>query len=79
MDTAAGFNLIRCKKFPFDLEKVFYQKTQAPNLNDANGNPLNFGKVVWLTIRFRNTFYKSKFIIAERLAVDAIVGTYFMN
>lgn len=35
--------------------------------------------MVWLTIRFGNTRYIVTFAVDERLEVDVIIGTAFMN
>lgn len=53
--------------------------TAPPRLNEANGRQLALGESVGLTTRFANTLYQNMFIVAERLAVDVIIGSDFMN
>lgn len=46
---------------------------------DANVNILDLKEVLWLITRLGDTLYRVKFIIAEWLAVDSIIGTDFIN
>lgn len=48
-------------------------------MNDANSNPLRLGEIVWLKTRFGNTLFMITFTVAERLAVDDIVGKSSMT
>lgn len=50
-----------------------------PRLGDANSNALNLDAMVHLTICLGNTLYRVPFLEEERLAVDVILETAFMN
>ena len=50
-----------------------------PMLGDANGRPLRLLGEIVLRIRFGNVTYRVPFIVADKLAVEVIVGTRFMN
>ena len=52
---------------------------EPPALGDANGRPLRVGGVVRLFVRLGNTFFQTTFVVVERLAVEVILGTSFMN
>lgn len=52
---------------------------QPPLLEDASSNPFDLREAVWLPTWFGNTLYRIKFMVGEKLAVDTIVGTAFMN
>lgn len=75
VDTGDWFNIIRrgAKQPGWDVE-VDYDAI-SPRISDANGNQLSLRESVWLTVRFGNTKFKFKFIVAERIAVDVIIGT----
>ena len=79
LDTGAGFNIIRRAALPYGWEACIDEQAQAPSLCDANGNPLQLGEVVWLHLRLGDATYRVNFIIADRLAVDVLVGTSFLN
>lgn len=79
MDTGAGFNLIRRNVLTFGWVNNVDNLSKAPGINEANRNPLRLGEVVALPKGFRNTLFKVQFIIDEKLVVDAIFGTSFMN
>lgn len=48
-------------------------------MSDPNGGPFDLGESVWLTVQFANMLYRFKFIMDERLSVDVIVGSAFLN
>ena len=50
-----------------------------PRLGDANGRQLRLLGEITLRIRFGNTTYRAPFIVADKLAVNVIIGTRFMN
>lgn len=52
---------------------------QPPFRNYGTGNLLDLREVVAVTTRFGNTLYSVKFIVAEKMGVDANVGAAFMN
>lgn len=58
---------------------VHHQRQQVPSLTDADESPLSLLGVVSLEIRFRNTAYRAHFVIADRLAVNVLVGTRFLK
>lgn len=45
--------------------------TVTPKLNEADEHPFSLGESFWFT----NTLYPVKYFVAERLAVDMIIGT----
>ena len=50
-----------------------------PTFGDANGRPVRiFGEII-LLIRFGNKIFRVPFIVADKLVVEFIVGTRFMN
>lgn len=79
MDTGAGFKLIRMDFLPYGWEQDIDGTSCEHRLNDENGRPRELSEIVWLKIRFGNKLYQVRHIISEKLAVDAIIGTYFMN
>lgn len=78
-DTGAGLNIIRRSALPEGWEEGIDRKANSMRLNDANGRPLALGESTWLPIRFANSLYRVKFIVADRLAVEVIIGTAFLN
>lgn len=48
-------------------------------MRDTNGHPLSLGQSFSLTVRFSNTLYQLKFLVAERVAIDVIIGAAFIN
>lgn len=78
-DTGAVFRIISQKYLGFGWEKQVDHTSKAPQLNDANGKPLDLREVVWFPMRFGNTLSKIKFLVEGTLAVDSIVGTAFIN
>ena len=79
MDTGAGFNVIRSSALPDGWEDKLIPDCQLPNLGDANGKPLQLRGAIQLRVRFKNTIFTATFIVADKLAVDVILGTCFMN
>ena len=79
MDIGAGFALIKKSRLPANWRDFEVNFTNLPGLGDANGNALELEAMVHLTIRLGNTLYRVPFLVAERLAVDVIQGTAFMN
>lgn len=78
-DTGAGLKIVRRNAIWYGWEKGVDQEVVSPKLSDANGNTLELGKVVWLTTRFGKMVFKVRFMIAEKLAVHALIGTAFMD
>ena len=79
MDTGAGFALIKKSMLPANWRDFEVKSTNLPRIWDANGNALQLEAMVHLTIRLGNTLYRVPFLVAERLAVDVILGKAFMN
>lgn len=48
-------------------------------MGDVNGRLLSFGQSVSLKVRLTNKLYRVKLIMAERLTVEVIIGTAFLN
>ena len=78
-DTGAGCNLIRKDHLPEDWQRFLVEDPKLPKLGDANGNLIDIEAVVHLSVRLGNTIYQVPFLIAEQLAVAALLGTSFMN
>ena len=79
IDTGAGFNVIRSSALPDGWQDKLIPDCQMPNLSDANGKPLRLQGAVQLRVRFKNSIFSVTFIVADRLAFDVILGTFFMN
>ena len=79
LDTGAGMNVIRRDALPDGWEISLVTNAEPPALGDANGRPLKIGGVVRLFVRLGNTFFQTTFVVVERLAVEVILGTSFMN
>ena len=79
MDTGAGFALIKKSRLFANWRDFEVKSTNLPRLGDANGNAPQLEAMVHLTIRLGNTLYRVPFLVAERLAVDVILGTAFTN
>lgn len=60
-------------------EKNIDFTTAAQTLNDANSHPLTLGESVWLTVRSGNTLYRLRFIVVDRITVEVLTGTEFLN
>lgn len=52
---------------------------EALSFNDNNGNPLRLSEVILLSKRFGSTIYQAKFIVPEKLTVDALIKRTSMN
>ena len=78
-DTGAGYNLIRRDHLPKDLQRFIVEDPKLPELGDANGNLMNIDAIVHLSVRLGNTIYRVPFLIAEQLAVAALLGISFMQ
>lgn len=79
LDTGAGFNIIRRNSLPYCWKKGVNEAAILPGPNDANVNPSELGDFFLLTTELGNTVFKIRYILAKRLAVDAIISTAFMN
>ena len=71
--------MIRRSSLPDGWEACRIQDEDLPNLGDANGQPLRVAGAVKLYVRLGDTMFTTAFVIVERLAVDVILGTTFMN
>ena len=72
-------NIIRQNTLTDGWQTCLMKDTILPALGDANGKPLRLLGEIVLRIRFGNTTYRVPFIVADKLAVEVIVGTRFMN
>ena len=79
MDTGAGFNVIRSSALPNGWQDKLIPDFQLLNLSDANRKTLKLQGAIELKVRFKNSIFSVPFIVADRLAVDVILGTCFMN
>ena len=78
-DTGAGCNLIRKDHPPEDWQRFPVYDPKLPEIGDANGNLIHIEAVVQLSVRLGNMIYRVPFLVAEQLAVVALLGTSFMN
>lgn len=79
LDTMDWCNIIRRNALPFGWQWCIDTQGEVPLLNDANGQQFSLTEMVSLSIRFGIAHYVLKFVIEERLAVDVIIGTAFLN
>ena len=78
-DIGAGYKLIRKDSFPEDLQRFLVEDPNLPELGDANRNLIHIEAVVQLSVRLGITIYRVTFLVAEQLAVAALLGASFMN
>ena len=78
-DTGSGYNVVRLRDLPQGWENYRIPDASVPALGDANGKRLRLLGQVVLRVRFGSAMYRVSFLVAERLAVSAIIGTAFMN
>lgn len=79
LDTGAGMNKICRSKFHEGWEDVIDLKDNWRKFSDDNGCLLPLGASIWLTVRFSNSLYLVKFVVAEMLHVQVIISTAFLN
>ena len=79
LDTGSGMNIVRRDTVTDGWETLLTKEAVLPTLGDANRRPLRFLGEIVLRLRFGNTTYRVPFIVAEKLGVEVIVGTRFMN
>ena len=72
-------NIVRQDALTDGWQTRVTRDTVLSTLGDANGRPLRLLGEIVLRIRFENTAYRVPFIVADKLAVEVIVGTCFMN
>ena len=78
-ETGADYKLIRLDPLPEDWQRFLFEDSKQPKLGDANGNLIHIEAVVHLSVRLGNAIYRVPFLVAEQLAVAALLGTSFMN
>ena len=78
-DTGSGLNIVRQDALTDGWQTWLTMDNVLPTLRDGNRRPLCLLGEGVLRTRFRNTTYRLPFIIADKLAVNGIVGTRFMN
>ena len=78
-NTGSGMNIVKRDALFDGWEKLLDRYATMPRLGDANGQPLRLLGEITLRIRFGNTMYRVPFIVADKLAVNVIIGTRFMN
>ena len=78
-DAGSGMNIVRQDALTDGCQTWLTKDTVLPTLGDANGRTLRLLGEIVLRIRFGNTAYRVPFNVAEKLAVEVIVGTRFMN
>ena len=78
-DTGSGINIVKRDALFDGWEKLLDRDATMPRLRDANGRPLRLLGEITIFIRFGNTPYRVPFIVSDKLAVNVIIGTRFMN
>ena len=78
-DTGSGMNIVRQDALTDGWQTWLTKDAVLPTLGDTNGRPLSVLGEIVLRIRFENTTYRVPFIFADKLAVEVIVWTRFMN
>ena len=78
-DTASGPNLIRKSALIDGWERYLVRYEVVPRLGYANGRPLRLLGVALIRARFGNSLFHMPFYVADSLAVDVIIETFFMN
>ena len=78
-DTGFGINIVRQDALTDGWQTWLTKDTVLPTLGEANGRPLRLLGEIVLRIRFWNTKYRVPFIFLDKLALEFIVGTRFMN
>ena len=78
-DTGPGMIIVKLGALFNGWERLLEKDAKMPRLGDANGRPLRLLGEITLRIRFGNTTYRVPFIVADKLAVNFIIGSRFMN
>ena len=78
-DTDTGCNLISKDHLPEYWQRFIVEEPTLPELGDANRDLIHIEAVVHLSVRLGNKIYQLPFLIAEQLAVAALLGMSFMN
>ena len=77
-DTGAGPNIIRERILPPDWREHAAKKP-IPRVTDASKNAMVLRGVVMLYVRIGNMTTRTHFLVASNLAVNAILGTEFID
>ena len=77
--TGSGMNIVKRNAIFDGWETLLDKDATMPRLGEANGRPLRIFGEITLRIRFGNTTYRVPFIVADKLAVNVLIGTRFMN
>ena len=78
-DTGSEMNIVKRDALTDGWQTWLTKDTVLPTLGEDNGRPLRLLREIVLRIRFGNTTYRVPFLVADKLAVEVIVGTRFMN
>ena len=79
VDTCSGYNLIARRALPAGWKQLYDAASETPRLAGADESPLQLSGTVALTVRLGNNYYRVQFVIAEKLAVDVLLGTAFID
>ena len=77
VDTCSGVNIVNRQFLPPACDDLLEPVVEDPNLGDANGRPLQFSSMIRLSLRLGNRSYRIPFFVADRFAVDVLLGTSF--
>ena len=77
--TGSGYNVIRQDALPPGWESHITHNADLPALGDMNNNPLCVRHGVRLRIRLGDAVYPVRFIVVNRLACLALLGTHFLD
>ena len=78
-DTGSKMNSVKRDALFDGWEKLVDKDATMPRLGDVNGRPLRLLGEIMLRIRLGNSTYRVPFIVADKLAINVIIETRFMN
>ena len=79
IDTCSGYNLVRRDCLPPDWRTYQVPNASRPRVAGADSSPLKLTAVVRLALQFGNVTYRLPFVIANSLAVEVLLGTFFID
>ena len=71
--------MVRKADIPPDWTRFVVRDAPLPRLAGANSNPLKPTAAVQLAVLLRNTTFRIPFVVADQLAVAALLGTAFID
>ena len=78
-ETGSGMKIVKRDACFDGWEKLRDRDATIPQVGDTNGRPLRILGEITLRIRYGNTTYPLPFVVADKLSLNIIIGTRFMN